>query len=267
MNHADMNTVAAAAQRAIGRARRRYLRQVMRLARRRFTGILRDAASAYASGRSHSEALARAVITITSASAPLRDLYIDTFELVAPPFAQAVYDALAPARGAAEARQDEPELIDRWLVRVQRFIEEETGRLITGIRRTLLTQVRAVVIEAQTEGLSVGQIATRLTEAVPGIARSRATLWARTETLRSSNAGSHWGALEAETTGLVIEKVWLTAGDGRVRETHAAAHEQRRGLAEAFDVGGYSAQYPHASSLPVSEVANCRCTAIYEPKD
>lgn len=81
---------------------------------------------------------------------------------------------------------------------------------------------------------------------------------ARTETMRASNAGAFnlykaWGTTQKE---------WLATGDGRTRDSHAAANGQVVDIDQPFIVGGAPMQYPGDPNAPLSEVANCRCTVI-----
>lgn len=81
---------------------------------------------------------------------------------------------------------------------------------------------------------------------------------ARTETIRSSAYGSNaiykgWG---------VKRKEWLTAIDGRQRDSHGAANGQIVEVGEPFRVGGYDMEYPGDMNAPAEEVCNCRCTIL-----
>ena len=81
---------------------------------------------------------------------------------------------------------------------------------------------------------------------------------ARTETMRASNAGAFnlykaWGTTQKE---------WLATGDGRTRDSHAAANGQVVDIDQPFTVGGAAMQYPGDPNAPLSEVANCRCTVL-----
>ena len=78
----------------------------------------------------------------------------------------------------------------------------------------------------------------------------------RTETIRASNNGSYqlfkgWGAQGKE---------WLTAMDGRQRDTHGAANGQTVPIDEPFSVGGYQMMHPGDGNAPAEEVCNCRCS-------
>jgi hypothetical protein len=55
-------------------------------------------------------------------------------------------------------------------------------------------------------------------------------------------------------------KQWLTQGDDRVRDTHAAIDGERVDIGAAFSNG---LRYPHDPVGPASEVVNCRCSLTF----
>jgi HK97 family phage portal protein len=96
----------------------------------------------------------------------------------------------------------------------------------------------------------------------------RSEMIARTETIRSSNAGSlgiykQWGAPFKE---------WLATGDERTREAHtvAGANYTEGGspgpipIDDPFIVNGYRMMFPGDASMgaPPSEFINCRCAVV-----
>jgi HK97 family phage portal protein len=110
------------------------------------------------------------------------------------------------------------------------------------------------------EGTAAGESVTKLTERVEAVMgdriRSSGETIARTETNRASTTGD----LEAwRQSGVVAGKRWLSALDSRTRETHVAAHGQRRRLDEDFTVGDATGPGPGLLGV-ASEVVNCRCT-------
>ena len=100
--------------------------------------------------------------------------------------------------------------------------------------------------------------------------QARRELIARTETLRSSSAGSFhlykaWGSPMKE---------WMATGDDRTRPSHMEAWDNYRegGLIgpipidQPFIIGGYLMMYPGDPNGPIEEFANCRCTVVpYNP--
>jgi len=139
-----------------------------------------------------------------------------------------------------------------------------TAKLAGDVTRTTLTRVTNSIHQGALEGLSMPHIAERiddrlLEQIIPG--QSRATVIARTETIRASNYGSQ---AAARGTGLTLNKVWLATLDGRQRETHAAANGQTKALDTPYDVGGWSLAFPGDPNGPGEETIQCRCTEYYE---
>jgi uncharacterized protein with gpF-like domain len=59
-------------------------------------------------------------------------------------------------------------------------------------------------------------------------------------------------------------KTWLTQGDERVRDTHAAISGQRVPIDAMF---GNGLPHPHADGAPASEVIGCRCTLLFHDQE
>jgi hypothetical protein len=93
----------------------------------------------------------------------------------------------------------------------------------------------------------------------------RGEMIGRTEAMTSLHSGQHEALLQAIDKGAITEnqvrRVWNSAGDGRVRHTHAALDGQSVGLKEKFSSpSGAQLMYPGDASAPASERINCRCT-------
>lgn len=87
----------------------------------------------------------------------------------------------------------------------------------------------------------------------------------RTEMLASLNHARHEAALQLVDSGKVraeqIRRVWDSAGDSRVRFSHAVMDGQSVGLNERFQSPrGAQLLYPGDTSAPAEEVINCRCS-------
>lgn len=95
---------------------------------------------------------------------------------------------------------------------------------------------------------------------------------ARTETLQALNAARMEATEQLLETGAVTEaqitKVWRSASDGRVRDSHAALNGTEAGLRETFTspITGARMLHPGDTSkgAPGEEIINCRCW--WEPK-
>ena len=58
---------------------------------------------------------------------------------------------------------------------------------------------------------------------------------------------------------VVLKKTWRSQGDSRVRDSHARVNGQTKEIGEFFLVGRGRGRRPLDKSLPIEEVANCRC--------
>jgi hypothetical protein len=68
---------------------------------------------------------------------------------------------------------------------------------------------------------------------------------------------------QAQQAGHDVTRTWVTVGDGKVREEHAAAEGQTIGVDDAYDVGGESLSYPGDPAGSAALTANCRCGEDY----
>lgn len=143
------------------------------------------------------------------------------------------------------------------------------------INATTLDTLGTVFQQAQSEGWSVPEMQKHLTTLFDQWAQGAATpedfAWytsrmppyrtemiARTETIRSSNAGTQelfqeWGVKEHE---------WLSTKDDRTRPDHLEADGQAVGIDQPFSVGGEMLMYPGDPSGSAGNTINCRCTVL-----
>ncbi|MDP9121664.1 MAG: phage minor head protein [Acidobacteriota bacterium] len=121
---------------------------------------------------------------------------------------------------------------------------------------TTKDQLKALLETAIVEGQSAKQLAKAIRDTFDFNDTVRSLRIARTELTGTINDGT-FRTLAQEGHTL---KQWNTVVDGRERETHHEANGQTVGMHQLFHVGASYAQYPGDDSLPVSELANCRCT-------
>lgn len=136
--------------------------------------------------------------------------------------------------------------------------------------------IRQIMARAQAEGSSIPDIQKQLDEtfnrwmydAMPDdpdwewftdrLPAYRTEMIARTETIRSSNAGTtelfgEWG---------VEKKEWLSTMDDRTRPEHAEVNGQVVGINEPFIVGGEELMFPGDPSASPELTISCRCTVL-----
>ena len=139
---------------------------------------------------------------------------------------------------------------------LQRLTEKITGVNRT-IRRNVQDRVNMALDLGIQSGMTMDEIAENVKQSVRdfyNIVDSRAKLIARTEVTGAMNGGSlvYYKAIGA--TG----KVWITANDEFVRETHRECQNQGEiGIDSSFDANGMQA--PGDGDDP-AEVVNCRCS-------
>lgn len=147
--------------------------------------------------------------------------------------------------------------------RIQSVTETTRNRLVESVRR------------GQREGLGVDAIARQMREGVPHMSQMRGALIARTETHGAAN----FAAFEtAKTTGLDLEKEWVSVIDMRTRSfgesdefDHLSMNGQRAPMDEPFLMPWakgqpISAMYPGEASLPAGATINCRCSVVFAVK-
>lgn len=152
----------------------------------------------------------------------------------------------------------------------------ERENKLRGAAERVWEAVRGAIETGLTEGESIDAIALRVRKKFNGIDETRARTIAHTETTFAYEAGRDMVFQQAG----VQWTEWVTAQDGRERETHRATNGQRREVGDPFDVGevlaadgsiiaaGTPMAYPGDPAGPAEEVINCRCVriAIAPPK-
>ncbi|GAA4299498.1 phage minor head protein [Nibribacter koreensis] len=192
---------------------------------------------------------------------PIKEAMVEVYTLVGVAFAREQYRALKSHETDFLTKAEAEESV--WMRFMRRFALEKAGERIAGITETTLKKVRSVLETAVGEGLSIPNTVKLLKDEFAGINKTRATVIARTEIIGSANAGSTLGA---RSTGLALNKVWLATRDSRVRSSHIGVDGQTVDLNGKFKVGGAELDHPGDPTGPASEVIQCRCVPLYEPK-
>lgn len=136
----------------------------------------------------------------------------------------------------------------------RRYLAKAAKR-ITGINATTRAAAEKVLQEGLAGGISNEDLAEKLAAEVLGGFKARARLIARTESTGALNGGT------AEYFAEVgVGKVWLTARDGSVRDSHAAMDGEKAAANGVFSNG---LAYPgDPAAADAAEVCNCRCTVM-----
>jgi hypothetical protein len=127
------------------------------------------------------------------------------------------------------------------------------------INNTTRKEIIEVVNEGMKEGLTNAQISRSITDIYGALRTYRADTIARLHSMQVMSIAD-WAAYRQ--SGVVVERSWLSARDGRVRDTHSEADGQVKELGKSFNVGGVNLRMPRDPAGPLDEVLGCRCTTL-----
>jgi len=129
-------------------------------------------------------------------------------------------------------------------------------------------KIRDIMIAAYAAGKSFTDITNEIT--ATGFTANRARLIARTETVTAANQGAMFSVA---TTGLKLNKIWISAQDNRTRRRprdkfdHLHMDGKLVGYEDPFNVDGEIMQQPgdrkHGASK--GNIINCRCAVGFQP--
>ena len=149
----------------------------------------------------------------------------------------------------------------------RRLLLEARGiKSFSQITKTHTERIMGVITEGVDKQETIDQIARRIADtfADPANMLKKARTIARTETLTAVSQGQ-WAAVQnAKTVIPNLQKVWITAGDERVRDSHIENNGVRIDVDKEFSNG---LRYPRDLQGLAAETINCRCTLIMAPKD
>jgi|MDSY01.1.fsa_nt_gb uncharacterized protein with gpF-like domain len=135
---------------------------------------------------------------------------------------------------------------------------------LSGISISVARKVAQIIEEGREEGLSLNQLARRITEKVLPISRSRAALIARTETHNAASFANHnYHDTLRKDLGVNMMKRWVSTADERTRSAHVEANGQIRNMDEDFDIGGSAMNHAGDPKGGAKNVVNCRCVIVY----
>jgi len=181
-------------------------------------------------------------------------------------FAQQTYRRFKSATGM-EVKEDEG-LISMWELMMTAYVLDECGEKIANVINTHRTTYQRILNGAVRQGMDEGWGVERVSREIlrQGIRREKwqAMRIARTEVLSASNYGSLKGA---ESTGIPMVKRWVASSAADPREDHQAMDGVVVNFQDMFQLpSGVRLEYPGDPSGPASEIINCQCGCITEPK-
>jgi SPP1 gp7 family putative phage head morphogenesis protein len=145
-------------------------------------------------------------------------------------------------------------------------LEERAGRVFSYMNETTIGRVFRTIENGIDEGKTVQQIADSLRDKFSEVEEigARAMMIARTETLTAVSLGQAAAMADAATIVPDLQKMWLTAKDERVRDSHEELDGDIVPWDGTFDNG---LKFPRDPAGEAADVVNCRCAMLIVPKD
>lgn len=145
-------------------------------------------------------------------------------------------------------------------------LEERSGRVFSYLNESTVEGVYSTIERGIDSGKTVAEIADDLRSKFSDVEQigARAQTIARTETLTAVSIGQAAAMKDAARLVPDLMKMWITADDDRVRDTHQQLHGD---VVEHDAEFANGLQYPRDPSGKAEDVINCRCTWIMVPKD
>lgn len=155
------------------------------------------------------------------------------------------------------------------------LLQARSLKTFQGVSITTTDEVIDVIKQGVKDQKNIREITRNISKRFSEFGPARAEKIARTEVLTASSLGKAAALQDAASTGLEMVKVWLTAGDTRVRghptnlrPKHANHFRLQGAIAnkdEPFDNG---LQYPRdVKARRPDEVINCRCDFLIVPAE
>ncbi len=137
---------------------------------------------------------------------------------------------------------------------------------IKGITDTTMEQIKTVLTQAFEEGVSISETSQRIDEKFAQIESGRAETIARTETLSAVSIGRQEKRedFQKEFPDAQLQKMWVSAQDDRVRDSHQELDGTVVDADAEFKAG---LRFPRDPNGAAEEVINCRCTEMTFAKE
>ena len=143
---------------------------------------------------------------------------------------------------------------------INRQVNATVGDMINKTMKTTADSVKLLLEKQLTEGATLKEITAGLMQD-KAFNPVRAMAIARTETTRLATKSTNLAYDKAEESGLKIEKVWISARDGKVRKAHEKLDGESVPNGAMFTANGDSGAGPGEFSDAALNV-NCRCTTV-----
>jgi hypothetical protein len=151
------------------------------------------------------------------------------------------------------------------------WLNLNAGQKIVSVRSSLVQYLIAEIEKGIAQGLTIDKIATNMAKLVNSrtFYRWQAMRIARTETTAAANLGA---LVATDTTGVVYDKLWISANDARTRRRpvsrydHGELHLTKVGENEDFVDNGAVLRFPADPKAPAGATINCRCSVSLVPR-
>ena len=156
--------------------------------------------------------------------------------------------------------------IDGFLNEFQRtlinFLVNNEGSRITTVRQSYIQYLTQIMTKGIEEGKTMSMISTDMTKLIKSrnFYRWQALRIARTETTAASNYAA---TVSSSVSGVLMDKVWISALDERTREgkfNHLEMNQKRVPLDKPFNVSDEKLMFPGDPKGSAGNVINCRCS-------
>ncbi len=124
-------------------------------------------------------------------------------------------------------------------------------------------RLNSEVLQGILQGDSIPKIAKRL-ERVEKMNESASIRTARTMVTSAENKGRIDMLEKAESEGIIVKKMWISAHDARTRDWHRELDGQMRDKDEPFENAVGKIMYPGDPSANAANLYNCRCALGYK---
>ena len=125
---------------------------------------------------------------------------------------------------------------------LKKFSEKVMAQKVTNVTQTTKNTINKIIVNGQTKGVNVKDIAKEIAQKVKGMETTSSTTYQN----------------GLEQAGL--EKTWWHIGGGKTdRPSHLACDKETIGADEVFSCG---LKYPHDPDAPAEEIINCHCELV-----
>ena len=158
-----------------------------------------------------------------------------------------------------------------WEKNLLNWLFENSSYRITLVRQDFIKTIQQFLAFGVNEGKTITELARELQQLIDkrNFYRWQALRIARTETTAAANYAT---SVSSSISGVVQEKVWVSAQDARTRRppksiyNHYAMNGVRVDENEPFNVSGEELMFPGDPKGSAGNVINCRCTHALVPK-